>query len=190
MHVDVRNPRAAVFPSLAAISAEQVAAMLQQHPDEILIVGMDKDVTHVGELDAAQPRRHIPFLFYVIGKIEHTVQRFPSLAGILAAKQADRTDAHVDNPFVVWINSESANVAVHDFAPGFSGVFGTVPAVERDGGEDHLRLLTTADQVLERFALEELADGGHRRTFWLHDFQSAVMGYVVAQRFHKASSDY
>src|SRR5206468_490661 len=85
-----RYTRAAVFPSLAAISAEQVAAMLQQHPDEILIVGMDKDVTHVGELDAAQPRRHIPFLFYVIGKIEHTVQRFPSLAGILAAKQADR----------------------------------------------------------------------------------------------------
>src|SRR6266496_648917 len=160
--------------------------MLQQHPDEILIVGMDKDVSHVGELDAAQPRRHIPFLFYVIGNVEHAVQRFPSLADILAAEQANRTDAHINDTLIVRINGESPHVAVHDFGPAFSGVFGTVTAIERDGGENHLRLLTTADQVLERFALEELADGGHQRTFWLHDFQSAVMGYVVAQRFsHK-----
>jgi hypothetical protein len=35
--------------------------------------------------------------------------------------------------------------------------------------------------MLERFALEELADNAHRLTLGLHDFESAIVGDVVTQ---------
>jgi hypothetical protein len=131
------------------------------------------------KLDAAQARRHVPFLFCFVGNGEHAIQRLPGLAGVFAAKKADRADAHVHDSLVARIDGERAHVAVHDFRPGFAAVFAAIAAVESHRCEHDLRPVLATDQVLEGFALEELADRGQRSAMILHDFESAVMSDVV-----------
>jgi hypothetical protein len=180
MHVDVVDPGAAIFPGLATVAAQQNPAMLEQDKKQILIVRVNEDMAHVGLFDTAQSRRHIPFLFYLVGKIEHAVQWLPLGAAVLAAEQANRTDAHVDDAFVVRVNGESANVPFHDLLPCLAAILRPITAVEGHRRKHNLRLVAAADQVLQRFTLEELAGGAHRSALRLDDLQATIMRNVIA----------
>src|SRR5262245_65943652 len=74
MHVDVVDTRAAIFPGLAAITAQQYSAMFQQDKQQILIIWMNKNMSHVRFFNTAQSGRHIPFLRYLFVKVEQSVQ--------------------------------------------------------------------------------------------------------------------
>ncbi len=86
VHVDVIDARAAILPALATVAAEQVAAMFEQYPDEILIVGMDEDMAHMREFHPAQAWRHVPFAFHIGTEVEHAVERLPGFAVVLTAE--------------------------------------------------------------------------------------------------------
>ena len=129
-----------------------------------------------------QTRRHAPFLFHVVAEVEHAVERLPGFSVVFAAEKSNRTDAHVDDALVVRIDGKRAHVAFHDFRPGLAGVFGAIAAVEGHRGKNDFRLFRAADQMLEGFALEELADRAHGTATVLHHLQSAVVSDVVAQR--------
>src|SRR5207244_9853856 len=94
MHIDVVDAFAAILPCLASVAAQQYSAMFEEHEEKILVVGMNEDMAHVGLLETSQSRRHIPFLFHVIGKVEYAIQGLPLCACVFAAKQAYRTGRH------------------------------------------------------------------------------------------------
>src|SRR5499433_3056270 len=123
---------------------------------------MNKNMAHMRLFNTAQSERHIPFLRYLFGKVEHAVQRLPFRAAVLTAKKMNRTDAHVDDPFVMGIHGESAHISLHDLLPRLASVQGPITAVKGDRREYDFRLFVATDQVLERFALEELATGVQR----------------------------
>src|SRR5262245_51199804 len=93
MHVHVVDTRAAIFPGLAAIAAQQYSAMFEQDKQQVLIIRMNKNMPHVRLFNTAQPGRDIPFLRYLFGEVEHAVQRLPFCAAVLTAKKTNRTDA-------------------------------------------------------------------------------------------------
>src|SRR5688572_21844753 len=161
MHIDIIDPGAPVFPRLTAISTQQVPAMFEQNPNQILLIGMDEDLAHMGKLDSAQARRHVPFLFYSVAKVEHAVERLPTLTTVFAAEKADRADAHVNNALVMRINRECAHIAIHNLGPSLSCVFGAIAAIECDCGKNDLGLNRAAGQMLKCFSLEEFVDGLH-----------------------------
>src|SRR4030095_12480702 len=99
---------------------------------------------------------------HLVGEVEHTVQRLPLRAAVLTAKQTNRTDAHVDDTLVMGIHREGAYTSSHDLLPVLAGVPRPITAVEGHRREYDLRLVVAADQVLQRFAREELAEGVHR----------------------------
>src|SRR4029434_11073641 len=105
-------------------------------------------MSHVCLFNTAQSRRHIPLLLHLVGEVEHTVQRLPRRPAVLTAKQPNRTDAHVDDPFVMAVQRESADISFHDLLPGLAGVAGPITAVEGHCREYDLRSVVAADQVL------------------------------------------
>ena len=68
VHIHVVDARAAILPGLASIPAHQYAAVFKQDKEQILIVGMNENMAHVGKLDAYQPSRHAPFLLRFLGE--------------------------------------------------------------------------------------------------------------------------
>ena len=106
-------------------------------------------------------------LCHFVAEVEHAVERLELLAAVFTAKQANRTDAHVDDTLVVRIDGERAHVAVHDLGPALTAIFGAIAGIEGDCGKKQLRPLAPADDVLQGLALEKLADGvqANRRGF-------------------------
>src|SRR6266850_1152840 len=161
--------------------------MFKQNINEIVIVGMNKNMAHMGKFNTAQARRHIPFLFCFVRKSEHAVQRLPGLSGIFAAEKSDRANAHVDDAFIVRVDSKCAHVAVHDFRPGLAGIFAAIAAVKRHRCENNFRLVFTANQMLEGSSLEELTHRVHGTGTIFQHIQPTVVSDVVAERIHKTS---
>src|SRR5215813_4318036 len=180
MHVDIVDARAAIFPGLAAVVAQQYSAMFEQNKQQVLIIGMNKNMPHVRLFNTAQSWRHIPFLRYLFGKVEHAVQRLPLRPAVFTAKKTNRTDAHVNDPFVMGIHGEGAHISLHDLLPRLASVQGPITAVEGHRREYDFRLFVATDQMLERFALEELATGVQRSALSLHDFKTPVVRDVIA----------
>src|SRR5262249_53210940 len=180
MHVDIVDARAAIFPGLAAVAAQQYSAMFQQNKQQVLIIGMNKNMPHMGLFNTAQSGWHIPFLRYLFGEVEHAVQRFPLRAAVLTAKKTNRTDTHVNDSFVMRIYSEGPHISFHDLLPRPAGVPCPITAVEGHGREYDFRLSAAADQVLECFALEELAKSIQRSALSLHDLETPVVRDVIA----------
>src|SRR5262245_34352037 len=137
-------------------------------------------MSHMGFFNTAQSRRHIPLLLHLVGEVEHTVQRLPRRPAVLTAKQPNRADAHVDDPLVMAVHSESADISFHDLLPGLAGVQGPITAVESHSRKYDLRSVVAADQVLDGFALEELTVGVHRSALRLHDLETPVVRDVIA----------
>ena len=55
------------------------------------------------------------------------------------------------------IDREGAHISFHDFLPGLTGVSVRYPPSKATAPQDHFRLVRATDQMLQRFALEELA---------------------------------
>src|SRR5918996_1330802 len=144
---------------------------------------MDEDVANVRKFDATEARRNVPFFLYLVGKVEHAVQRLPLRAAILTAKETNGTHAQVDDSFVVRIDRKGTDVTLHDFFPCLAAVLRPIAAVESDSGKNDFRVLKGADQMLQRFAAEEFADGVERARAIIQDLQSAVMRDVITQWF-------
>src|SRR5262245_13911973 len=141
---------------------------------------MNKNMSHVRLFNTAQSERHIPFLRYLLGKVEHAVQRLPFRAAVLTAKKTNRTDAHVDDPFVMGVHGEGAHISFHDLLPRFASIRCPITAVEGHRREYDFRLFVATDQVLERFPLEEFATSVQRSTLSLHDLETPVVRDVIA----------
>src|SRR5262245_19205391 len=180
MHVDIVDARAAIFPGLAAIAAQQYSAMFQQNKQQVLIIRMNKNMPHMWLFNTAQSGRHIPFLRYLFREVEHAVQRLPLRPAVLTAKQTNRTDAHVNDPFVMEVHGEGPHISFHDLLPRFASVPCPITSVKGDRGEYDFRLFVATDQMLKRFALEELATGVQRSALSLHDFETPVVRDVIA----------
>src|SRR5215510_4449995 len=141
---------------------------------------MNKNMSHVRLFNTAQSGRHIPFLRYLFGEVEHAVQRLPFRAPVLTAKKTNRTDAHVDDPFVMGVHGEGAHISFHDLLPRFATVPCPITTVEGDRRKYDFRLVVATDKMLERFAIEELATGVQRSALSLHDLETPVVRDVIA----------
>src|SRR5918995_4639985 len=135
---------------------------------------MDENVAHVRELNTAQARRHIPFLFYVFRELQHGVDRLERHATVRAAEKADRANAQINQSFVIRIDSEGAHVSIEDLFPATAAVFGAITSIERHRRKNYFWPRPAASQVFERFAFEEFTDCVHRLALRLHDFKSTV----------------
>src|SRR5437773_5512978 len=138
-------------------------------------------MAHVGLLDTSQSRRHIPFLFHVIGKVEHAIQRLPLCASVFAAEEAYRTDTHINDSLVVRVHRKGAHVPLHDFFPALAAVPRSKAAVESHGGEHDLWFVATAGQGLECPPVEKLTDFFERTGPAFHDFHASVQRCVIPQ---------